>query len=251
MVASCILRFVEPHAPARTATTIGTRANGTFGLNIGAWLARKSVRALERWGDLGCDVLLERSLQQDLPSFAPPDEATLRLAEPADIDEISRLYSADPWLYILDGPRKPGDDQKARELYLDRLRRGELCFLAICDKAIAHVNWICFSFAEALPEHPIRLRPGEVFTTDAITLPEHRGKGLHAFVLRAMLAHARERGDRHAYTLARVDRTDTFKGLFQLGWAECGRVIYFLPRGRTKAWFLWRRGKVEPLFRPA
>jgi len=102
--------------------------------------------------------------------LAPPREATLRLAEPADIDEISRLYSSDPWLYILDGPRKPGDDQRARELYLDRLRRGELCFLAMCGTAIAHVNWICFSFAEALPEHPIRLQPGEVFTTDAITL---------------------------------------------------------------------------------
>lgn len=220
-------------------------------LNIGAWLARQSGRALAPWGELGCDVLLERSLEHDLPAVEPHPEATLRLAAPADIDEISRLYSSDPWLYILDGPRMPGDEKKARELYLDRLRRGELCFLATCGKAIAHVNWICFSFAEALPEHPIRLRSGEVFTTDAMTLPAYRGKGLHAFVLRAMLAHARARGDRHAYTLARVDRTDTFKGLFQLGWAECGRVFYFLPRGRTKAWFLWRRGKVEPLFRPA
>ena len=60
--------------------------------------------------------------------------------------------------------------------------------------AIAHVNWSCFAFAEALPEHPIRLRKGEVFTTDAITLLDFRGKGLHAFVLHAMLAHARARG---------------------------------------------------------
>src|SRR6266849_1412342 len=59
------------------------------------------------------------------------------------------------------------------------------------------------------------------------------------------------RGDRHAYTLGRVDRTDAYKGLFQLGWKECGRVIYFLPRGRTKAWFLRRQGNLEPLFRPA
>jgi GNAT superfamily N-acetyltransferase len=117
--------------------------------------------------------------------------------------------------------------------------------------AIAHVNWSCFSWAEALPEHPMRLRNGEVFTTDAITLPAFRGKGLHAFVLREMLAHAREHGIRHAYTLARVDRTDTFPALFHLGWRECGRVIHFLPRGRTKAWFLWRQGNLEPLFRPA
>lgn len=220
-------------------------------MNIPARLAQLSGQALARWGELGCDVLLERSLRDDLPVAQPSADVSLRLAVPADIDEISRLYSSDPWLYILEGPPTPGDPERARGLYLDRLHRGELCFLAICGNAIAHVNWICFTFAEALPEHPIRLRKGEVFTTDAITLPAYRGKGLHAFVLRAMLAHARARGDRHAYTLARVDRTDTFKGLSQLGWTECGRVIYFLPRGRTKAWFLWRRGKLEPLFRPA
>jgi len=61
----------------------------------------------------------------------------------------------------------------------------------------------------------------------------------------------RARGDRHAYTLARVDRIDVYAGLHQLGWRECGRVIYYLPRGHTKAWFLWRQGKLEPLFRPA
>jgi GNAT superfamily N-acetyltransferase len=220
-------------------------------VNLAPWLARASGRALGRFGELGCDILLERSLQDDLPAVQPQPEVTLRLALPADLDEISRLYSTDPWLYILDGPALRGGLPMARQMYLDRLRRGELCFLALCRGVIAHVNWSCFSWAEAMPEHPIRLREGEVFTTDAITLPEFRGRGLHAFVLRAMLENARTRGIRHAYTLARVDRTDTFKGLSQLGWKECGRTIYFLPRGRTKAWFLWREGNLEPVFRSA
>jgi len=220
-------------------------------MNIAPWLVRRLVRALAPWGELGCEVLLERSLQDDLPAVTPGTEVTLRLAVPADVDEISRLYSSDPWLYIGEWPPMPGSHEKARDLYLDRLRRGELCFMAMSGDAIAHLNWICFTWGDVLPEHPIRLRNGEVFTTDAITLPAFRGKGLHAFVLRAMLAHARARGDRQAYTLARVDRTDTFKGLFQLGWRECGRMIYFLPRGRTKAWFLWRQGNLEPIFRPA
>jgi len=220
-------------------------------VNIGARLARMFGRALAPFGELGCDVLLERSLQDDLPPVQPHPEVMLRFALPADLAEISRLYSSDPWLYILEGPALRGGLGEARELYLDRLRRGELCFLAMSGDAIAHVNWSCFAWAEALPEHPIRLRKGEVFTTDAITLPAFRGKGLHAFVLHAMLTHARAQGIRHAYTLARVDRTDTFKGLSQLGWRECGRVIYFLPRRRTKAWFLWRHGNLEPLFRSA
>jgi GNAT superfamily N-acetyltransferase len=220
-------------------------------LNIAASLARHAGRSLARWGDLGCDVLLERSLLEDLPAAKPDAEVTLRLAVPADLDAISRLYSSDPWLYIGEGPALPGSHERARDLYLDRLLRGELCFLALHGDAIAHVNWICFSWGDALPEHPIRLRDGEVYTTDAITLPDFRGKGLHAFVLRAMLAHARAHGYRHAYALTRVDRTSAIRGHLQLGWTECGRVIYFLPHGRSKAWFLWRQGNVEPLFRAA
>jgi GNAT superfamily N-acetyltransferase len=210
-----------------------------------------SGRALSRWGELGFDVLLERSLTDDLPAVATDAEVTLRLARPADLEEIIRMYATDPWLYIGEWPPTPGSHERAHELYLDRLRRGELCFLAMSGNAIAHVNWICFSWGDVLPEHPIRLNKGEVFTTDAFTPPAFRGRGLHAFVLRAMLAHARERGDRHAYTLGRVDRTDTYPGLLRLGWRECGRMIYFLPWGRTKAWFLWRQGKLEPIFRPA
>ena len=219
-------------------------------MNIAPWLWRLFDRLLVPWGELGRDVLLERSLLEDLPAATPLTDVTLRQALPADLDAIVRLYSSDPWLYLGEGPLTLGSHEKVRDLYLDRLRRGELCFLAMSGKAIAHVNWICFTWGDALPGHPITLRKGEVFTTDALTLPEFRGKGLHAFVLRAMLAHARTRGDRHAYTLARVDRTDTYKGLFQLGWRECGRAIYFLPRGGTKAWFLRRQGKLEPLFRP-
>lgn len=220
-------------------------------MNVAPWFARLFGRALAPWGELVWAVLLERSLLDDLPEVKPDAVVTLRLARPGDLDEITRLYSTDPWLYILEGPPMPGDYDKARDRYLDRLRRGELCFLAMSGDAIAHVNWICFTWGEALPDHPVRLRHGEVYTTDAITLPVFRGKGLHAFVLRAMLAHARECGHRHAYTLARVDRTNARQGLFQLGWRECGRVIYFQPRGRTKAWFLWRQGNLELLLRPA
>ncbi|MEO8304444.1 MAG: hypothetical protein ABI724_10015 [Betaproteobacteria bacterium] len=180
----------------------------------------------------------------------PVPEVTLRQAVPADVDEITRLYSSDPWLYIGEPTPSPGSHEKAREMYLDRLRRGETCFLAMCGDAIAHVNWICYRWGDALPEHPLRLRAGEIYTTDALTPSQFRGKGLHVFVLRTMLAHARAHGYCHAYTLARVERPDVYSGLFHVGYRKCGRVIYFLPRGRSKAWFLWRQGNLEPLFRP-
>jgi GNAT superfamily N-acetyltransferase len=200
-------------------------------------------------GELTCAILLERSLAAPLPEAKTSLDVILRQATEADMDAICRLYSSDPWLYLGETSGFGDDHGRAREFYLDRLRRGEMCFLAESGQALAHVNWLCSSWGDALPGHPLRLAPGEVYTTDGLTTEAFRGKGLHAFVLRAMLEHARARGGRHADTLARLDRTKAHKGLFQLGWQECGRTVYFLPRRASRAWFLWRRGKLEPLFR--
>ena len=208
-------------------------------------------RVTSPFGDLCCGVLFERSLVDPLPMATTSIDVALRQATEADVGEICRLYSTDPWLYLGEAHGPAGNDVAARALYIDRLRRGELCFLAISDGEIADVNWVCSTWGDALPGNPIRLNSGEVYTTDALTPERFRGKGLHAMVLRAMLEHARMRGNSQAYTLARLDRSASHKGLFQLGWRECGRIIYFLPRGRDRPWFLWRRGNLEPLFRPS
>lgn len=209
------------------------------------------TRATSPFGDLCCGILFERSLVDPLPFATTSIDVALRQATEADVGEICRLYSTDPWLYLGEAHGPAGNDVAARALYSDRLRRGELCFLAISDGEIAHVNWVCSTWGDALPGNPIRLHSGEVYTTDALTPERFRGKGLHAVVLRAMLEHARMRGNSQAYTLARLDRSASHKGLFQLGWREFGRILYFLPRGRDRPWFLWRRGNLEPLFRPS
>ena len=220
-------------------------------MKYGLWLWRLVCRLLSPWGELCWDILMERSLRDEPPAMRPLTEVTLRLAGPADIDEITRLYSSDPWLYLGEDSPAAEERSKARDLYLDRLRRGELCFLAMSGDRIAHVNWICFTWGDALPGYPIRLRPGEVFTTDAITPPDFRGRNLHTFVNRVLLMQARERGARRAYTLSRIDRADSMKGLFRVGWKICGRVLYFVPRGSERPRFLWRQGNLEPLFRSA
>jgi len=220
-------------------------------MDIVARMYHALAPALARWGELGCDDLLELSLDREVPRAEARTDVTLRCAAEADLDDIIRLYATDPCLYLGEPTAPPADHDKVRAMYVDRLRRGERCYLAMSGDAIAHVNWICFSWGDALPEHPMRLEPGEVYTTDAITPPPFRGKGLHAFVLSEMLAYARTHGDRRAYTLARADRGEVYKGLFHVGYRKRGRVIYFLPRGRTRAWFLWRGGNVEPLFRRA
>ena len=96
-------------------------------MDITARLYPPMARALARWGELGCEDLLELSLQRELPAVPPIAGVVLRQAAPADIDDIIRLYATDPWLYLADLAPTPGDPAQTRELYLDRLRRGELC----------------------------------------------------------------------------------------------------------------------------
>lgn len=196
-------------------------------------------------GELTCAIFFERSLATPVAGGDNKLNASIRLASDDDIDAICRLYAGDEWLWLGRSP----EDRSARALYLDRLRRGEQCYIASVGGEIAHVNWTCFSWGDALPGNPIRLRAGEVYTTDAFTPPPFRGKGVHAFVLGTMLNEARKRGATHAFTLGQVDRPAALTGLQALGWRECGRVLYFLLRGRDRAVFLLRSGKTEPLFR--
>lgn len=197
--------------------------------------ARASMAPL---GELGCALLFELSLAEAPPSVADRLGVSIRLATEDDLDTVCRLYVGDSWLWM-------GD----RDHYRDRLRRGELCYLAFAGGNIAHVNWTCFHRGDALPGHPIHLLRGEVYTTDAVTPPAFRGQGVHALVLGRMLSDARNAGARHAYTLGQLDRPDAHRGLRSLGWQESGRIVYFERRGRSHATILWRSGNTAPLFR--
>lgn len=203
--------------------------------------------ATSPFGELSCPVILfERSLAEAVAGPPGAPAASIRLAREDDLDAVCKLYADDPWLWL----GKDRHDRSARSHYADRLRRGEQCYLATVGGELAHVNWTCFDWGDALPGHPIRLHRGEIYTTDAFTPLPFRGKGLHALVLGTMLNDARQRGARHAFTVGTLDRPDALKGLHALGWRETGRLVYFQPRGRDDAIILSRRGKVEPLFRP-
>ena len=61
-------------------------------MTIGLVLWRGLARALAPWGELCGDVLYERSLLDPLPEVIPVAAVTLRQAQPADIDAITRVY---------------------------------------------------------------------------------------------------------------------------------------------------------------
>jgi hypothetical protein len=184
-------------------------------MDLPARLYPRLASLTARWGELGCDDLLVRSLRDELPPASAFPDLKLRLAGPADLDTIIGLYAAYPWLSLADYADDPGDPAQVRELYADRLRRGERCYVALAGDRIAHVNWCCERDGELFPDQPLRLLPGEV------------------------------------YTLARVDNPETFKALAEVGFRRCGRVVTFLPKVSRRSCVLLRRGHLEPLFRSA
>jgi hypothetical protein len=204
-----------------------------------------ACRAAAPFGDLCCVLFFERSLIEPVTAVPNRLNATIRLAREDDLGAICRLYANDPWLWLGSDP----GDKTAEQLYRDRLLRGERCYLAFVGDDLAHVNWTCYCWGDALPGSPLWLGSGEVYTTDAFTPAAFRGQGVHALVLGTMLKDARALCARHAYTLGQLDRPDAHKGLLALGWRETGRVVYFQPRASVKALCLHRTGNTAPLFR--
>jgi hypothetical protein len=82
---------------------------------------------------------------------------------------------------------------------------------------LARINWTCLDWVEALPGMPIVLEPGEVFTTDAFTLPAWRGKGVHGAVLIEMLRLAARAGNRRAFTLVDLENARSRHGVPRTG----------------------------------
>jgi hypothetical protein len=215
--------------------------------------ARHFWRTVNRWtapiGEFSCDVLLERSLLDPLPEAKTDVKLEVRTATAADLDLICATYAPYPYLFMGDLAPDGTVPADVRQIYADRLDRGELCYIATSGGDLAHMNWTCFSWGDVMPGWRLDLTAYEIYTTDGVTTAAFRGKNVHAVVLRQMLVHARERGRTHAYTLASWERDDSMKGLFKLGWNEAGRVYYWLYGDGYKSAPLFTRGDVDPLFR--
>jgi GNAT superfamily N-acetyltransferase len=231
-----------------------------FLIAIGHMLAR----LLSPLGTLSLELLLERDLTTTVEPISAGVPVTIREATDADLDRLTFLYSQDSYLYLGDEPisRSNGRgcgadsemvdcavDPKARKQYWDRVRRGEKCFLALIDSEIAHVNWLCFSWGEAVPGHPIFLQPGEVYTTDAFTADKFRGQNIHAHILSEMLRYAQNKGYLRAYAVTRLTRHASMHAFHQLGWRTVGKLLCFIPRRTNRCWFLKLSGRIDPLFR--
>ena len=148
--------------------------------------------------------------------------ATIRPAIEADVEALLRLR----W-YM------PGDEttDEQRGKYLQRLRRGETCFLVYVGCDLAAVDWVCRQWGEAIPGFPIVLDPDEFYGAEAFTSPLCRGLDLHRQLHASLwpkrrlppLPHDGGSGDLGSH-----------RNLRRLGWRLLGVVLWFRPRWTDK-----------------
>lgn len=113
------------------------------------------------------------------------------------------------------------------ELYRERLRRGQKCFVATVEGEVVGCNWTCFG-TEPDGSLTYVLRPDEVLTTDAYTAMAQRGRSIHTALLHAMLAWAQRAGYRRAFTYLTFGNANPGKGLRQLNWQRSSRLRYIV-----------------------
>jgi len=225
------------------------------GISILLW--RVLVKLVRPFGWLSIQILFDMDIAVELKAAHLPADLVIREASEADLDAIVDVYlqgeaeaaSTDDSEADQAAPTESDEYDEYYDIYLERLRRGEKCFLGFVGNEIVHVNWTCRTWCEAIEGHPVILLPGEVYTTDAVTKPTWRGRGIHEAVLAAMLISAQRDGRDRAYTMTNLTKVSSRKGLRRLGWKVYGVLLCFVPRIFDRIWIFRLRGQMDPLFR--
>ena len=101
------------------------------------------------------------------PRTLPPQRElngyVIEHATDADIDYICRFLPRDEPPHVI------------RMLWSE----GHHCFVARYDGKVIAYDWIAFSSVQE-EEYRIEIKPGDAFCLNAYTIPQHRGKGVHA-----------------------------------------------------------------------
>jgi len=142
--------------------------------------------------ELGSTTFFRRELVEDPPPSAAGMDITIYPAASL-MDARLVLQGCDP--------------SRPAAVVLERLRRGDVCFLAIDARGRpVHSDWATGSLGH-VPELAMDLIPrrGEVYLYDAFSPPEVRGRRLFGVVLDHMFCSLRAAGFRAAYSYVRGD----------------------------------------------
>jgi GNAT superfamily N-acetyltransferase len=119
----------------------------------------------------------------------------------------------------------PAEEERlARALFTRRLEAGFLCFIGRVEGRPVAYNWTQYEPGEYRGVYA-DLRADEVLCLEAYTIPELRGRNIHAALLREMLLFNAGLGYRYAYSEISVTNRRSPKAHRRLGWERTGTML--------------------------
>jgi GNAT superfamily N-acetyltransferase len=111
---------------------------------------------------------------------------------------------------------------------VERLRAGDLCFIAEKNGKIPNYTWICFHEAYVPElEAKIRIDPNSAYRYDAYTDPEYRGRGILPIVLTRASDYLFQNGIERIYDLVSFDNYPSLRSHQKIGSRKMGEVTFF------------------------
>jgi GNAT superfamily N-acetyltransferase len=162
------------------------------------------------------EAIVRRDLTQPIPAASArvPLETFVASREET-LEEITRVWqSTDP----------AEQERLARALFTRRLEAGFVCFVGRVEGRAVAYNWTQYEPGEDGGFY-VDLRPDEVHCLDAYTVPELRGRNIHAALLREMLLFNAGLGYRYAYSRYTVTNRQSPKAHRRLGWERTGTML--------------------------
>lgn len=217
------------------------RYSGLRGL---AWNAVE--RAVRPVAQVGLESICQKDLTGPLSDVSARVEIEISPATESDVDQLVDLVKSN-W----DGTSEfgPYSELGFRATILDRMQRGQQCFVAKIGTDIVHYNWIAPDSEEAIAGTGLiaSLAEGrEAVCHDGFTVEAWRGRGIHPAVNNAMLRSLKASGYQTAYTVVgTLDRPSNITH-HRLHWRFSGVMLYFISRRarRSHVWCL--KGTLAP-----
>jgi hypothetical protein len=160
-------------------------------------------------------AVVRRDLTQPIPAASArvPLETFVASREET-LEEITRVRQS----------TDPAEQERLDRVFTRRLEAGFLCFVGRVEGRAVAYNWTQYEPGEDGGAY-VDLRPDEVHCLDAYTVPELRGRNIHAALLREMLLFNAGLGYRYAYSQYTVTNRQSPKAHRRLGWERTGTIL--------------------------
>lgn len=154
-------------------------------------------------------VLQERLLDHAVPDFAPVLPVRIELLKESEVDDYLAL--------------RP---DATRALVVDRLRAGQLCFVARHEGRVVSSCWATArrAWTEFLACE-IDLTAGDVYLFDAFTEPRHRGQGVAPALCLQQLRHLQQSDYRRAIRATAVENRSALRAHAKSSFRPTGTLV--------------------------